>query len=84
MAGSTDDQYLHEGPSGLNVAGKSVPLITEPKHARRHAELRNPAWVKISQIRTLSVQRTGKHLAPRVAPVEVTQIVERLVWTSGE
>jgi mRNA interferase MazF len=39
--------------------------------------LRKPVWVKISQIRTLSVERIGKRLA-RVAPLEAAKIIEGL------
>ena len=35
------------------------------------------SWVKISQIRTLSVERIGKALA-RVSPEELNQVVEGL------
>lgn len=47
------------------------------------AALRKPAWAKISQIRSLSVERIGKRLA-RVEPAEVTKIVEGLVEILGE
>lgn len=40
-------------------------------------KLRKPAWVKISQIRTVSVERIGKRLANLAAP-EVTQVIEGL------
>jgi mRNA interferase MazF len=35
------------------------------------------SWVKISQIRTLSVERIGKRLA-KVTPEELAQVVEGL------
>jgi mRNA interferase MazF len=41
------------------------------------AKLPKRSWVKISQIRTLSVDRLGKKLA-RVAPEEIDAIVEGL------
>jgi len=41
------------------------------------AKLPKRSWVKISQIRTLSVDRLGKKLA-RVAPEEIDRIVEGL------
>jgi len=39
--------------------------------------LKKPAWVKISQIRTLSVQRIGKKLA-RLTDDELERVVEGL------
>lgn len=41
------------------------------------AKLPKRSWVKISQIRTLSVDRLGRKLA-RVAPEEIDRIVEGL------
>jgi mRNA interferase MazF len=41
------------------------------------ARLPKRSWVKISQIRTLSVERLGKKLG-RVAPEELDRIVEGL------
>ena len=41
------------------------------------ANLSKQSWVKISQIRTLSVERIGK-LIGRVAPEEIEQVVEGL------
>lgn len=41
------------------------------------------SWVKISQIRTLSVERIGKRLA-RVSPEELTQVVEGLNEILGD
>ena len=68
----------------------AVALTSQPQKAGfpltlelKVAELRKPAWAKISQIRTLSVERIGKRLA-RVAPAEVTKIVEGLVEILGE
>jgi mRNA interferase MazF len=46
-------------------------------------ELRKPVWAKISQIRTLSVERIGKRLA-RISPAVVTKIIEGLVEILGE
>jgi len=39
--------------------------------------LPEPSWVKISQIRTLSVQRIGKKLG-RTSPEELAQVIEGL------
>ena len=39
--------------------------------------LPKPSWVKISQIRTLSVQRIGKRIG-RTSPEELAQVVEGL------
>jgi mRNA interferase MazF len=41
------------------------------------AALRKPTWAKISQIRTLSVQRIGKRLA-RIAPLDVAKVIAGL------
>jgi mRNA interferase MazF len=41
------------------------------------------SWVKISQIRTLAVERIGKRIA-RATPEEVTQVVEGLVEILGD
>jgi len=43
----------------------------------RTAKLPKRSWVKISQVRTLSVERLGKRLA-QVAPEEVDQIIQGL------
>jgi len=45
--------------------------------------LPKPTWVKISQIRTLSVERLGKRMA-RVSDDEMSQIVEGLNEIIGE
>lgn len=39
--------------------------------------LPKPSWVKVSQIRTLSVDRLGRHLG-RVSPEELLRVVEGL------
>jgi len=40
------------------------------------------SWVKISQIRTLSIERIGKRLG-RAAPEEIAQVVEGLIEIIG-
>jgi len=40
-------------------------------------QLPKPAWIKMSQIRTLSVQRVGRKLGA-VSPEEVAQVIEGL------
>ena len=67
--------------SGTVIA---IALTSQPQKAGfpltleiKVAELRKPTWAKISQIRTLSVERIGKRLA-RIAPLEVTRIIEGL------
>jgi mRNA interferase MazF len=47
------------------------------------AELRKPTWAKISQIRTLSVERIGKRLA-RIPLADVTKVIEGLNEILGE
>jgi mRNA interferase MazF len=49
------------------------PLTLELKSVK----LRKRAWVKISQVRTLSTRRLGKKLG-RVAPEELDRLVEGL------
>ena len=51
----------------------SFPLTMELKKVR----LRKRSWVKISQIRTLSVERLGKKLG-RVTPEELDRLVDGL------
>jgi mRNA interferase MazF len=55
------------------------PLTLELKAA----ENRKPTWVKISQIRTLSVERVGKRLA-RIPSAQVSKVIEGLVEILGE
>jgi mRNA interferase MazF len=55
------------------------PLTLELKVA----EFRKPTWAKISQIRTLSVQRIGKRLA-RIPAADVTKVIDRLVEILGD
>src|SRR5262249_25588839 len=49
------------------------PLTLELTSVR----LPKPSWVKISQIRTLSVERIGKRIG-RVGPVELERLIEGL------
>jgi mRNA interferase MazF len=51
----------------------SFPLAFELQSTR----LPKKSWVKVSQIRTLSVERIGRKLAS-VAPEEVEQVIEAL------
>jgi mRNA interferase MazF len=67
--------------SGTVIA---VALTSQPQRAGfpLTLELSSPrlpkrSWVKISQIRTLSVERIGKRIA-KVTPEELAQIVEGL------
>ncbi|GMR08351.1 MAG: type II toxin-antitoxin system PemK/MazF family toxin [Gammaproteobacteria bacterium] len=48
--------------------------LTYPLESR---QLKKPAWVKISQIRTLSVQRIGKKLGS-VEPEQLGEIIDGL------
>src|ERR1039458_10081775 len=73
--------------SGTVIA---VALTSQPQKAGfpltlelKLAELRKPTWVKISQLRTLSVERIGKRLA-RIGPIEVTKVIEGLNEILGE
>ena len=51
----------------------AFPLTLELTDTR----LPKPSWVKISQIRTLSVDRIGKKLGA-VSPEEITKVIEGL------
>lgn len=51
----------------------SLPLSLEIKSVK----LPKPSWVKISQIRTLSVERLGKKLG-RISPEELNQVLDGL------
>lgn len=67
--------------SGTVIA---VALTSQPQRAGfpltlelKATPLRKPTWAKISQIRTLSVERIGKRLA-RITSLEVTRVIEGL------
>jgi mRNA interferase MazF len=67
--------------SGVVIA---VALTSQPQRADfpltfelRSTGLPKRSWVKISQIRTLAVERLGKRIA-RVSPEEIDQVVEGL------
>ena len=62
----------------------AVALTSQPQRAGfpltlelQAAKLPKRSWVKISQIRTLSVERIGAKLG-RVSPEEISQVVEGL------
>jgi len=67
--------------SGVVIA---VAMTSQPQRAGfpLSFELKSPgfpkrSWVKISQIRTLSIERIGKRIA-RVTPEEIDQVIEGL------
>jgi mRNA interferase MazF len=67
--------------SGTVIA---VALTTQPQPAGfpltlelGSAQLPRPSWIKISQIRTLSVQRIGRKLGA-ASPEEVARVIEGL------
>lgn len=67
--------------SGTVIA---VALTSQPQRAGfpltlelRAAKLPKHSWVKISQVRTLAVERIGARLG-RVSPEEIAQVVEGL------
>lgn len=73
--------------SGTVIA---VALTSQPQRARYPLTLELAAkglpkrsWVKISQVRTFSVERIGKRLA-RVSPEELALVVEGLNEIIGE
>jgi mRNA interferase MazF len=62
----------------------AVALMSQPQKAGfpltlelKVKELGKPTWAKISQFRTLSVERIGKRLG-RIPPIEVTKVIEGL------
>ena len=57
-------------------AGFPLTLELESVSQPRHS------WVKISQIRTLAVERIGKRLG-RASPEEMAQVVEGLIEIIG-
>jgi mRNA interferase MazF len=67
--------------SGTVIA---VALTSQPQRAGfpltlelKAAKLRKRSWIKISQIRTLAVERIGARLG-RASPEEISQVVEGL------
>ena len=74
-------QDIFNERSGTVIA---VALTSQPQNAGfpltlelKTANLPKKAWVKISQIRTLSVERIGKMIG-RVSPEEIDQIIDGL------
>jgi len=79
--------HLSEG--GYNISERSgtvfaVAIMSQPQRAGfpltlelGSTDLPKRSWVKISQIRTLSVERVGKTLG-KVSPEELDQVVEGL------
>jgi mRNA interferase MazF len=74
-------QDIFNERSGTVIA---VALTSQPQKAGfpltlelRASKLPKQSWVKISQIRTLSVERIGKSLG-RVSPEEIEQVVDGL------
>jgi mRNA interferase MazF len=74
-------QNVFNDRSGTVIA---VALTSQPQRARfpltlelDSSELPKHSWVKISQIRTLSVERMGKKIG-MVTPEEIDQVIEGL------
>jgi mRNA interferase MazF len=72
--------------SGTVIA---VAITSQPQRAGfpltldlKSADLPKPSWVKISQIRTLSVERIGKGIG-RISPEELDQVIEGLYEIIG-
>jgi len=57
-----------------------VPKVSQPSQQRPQGP--KPSWVKISQIRTLAVERIGKGIG-RISPEELDQIIEGLYEIIG-
>ena len=73
--------------SGTVIA---VALTSQPQRAGfpltlelKGVKLPKPSWVKISQIRTLAVERVGRRLA-RATPEQVGQVIEGLNEIIGD
>lgn len=67
--------------SGTVIA---IAITSQPQHAGfpltlelKSKNLPKRSWIKISQIRTLSVERIGKKI-DRISPEELAQVVEGL------
>lgn len=56
---------------------RSVVVLSHPHSGDQNGEIAKRSWVKIGQVRTLSVERLGKKLA-QVAPEEIDQIIQGL------
>ena len=74
-------QEIFNERSGTVIA---MALTSQPQRASfpltlevRLRGLKKPSWVKISQVRTLSVERLGKKIG-RLKPEELDQLVEGL------
>ncbi len=74
-------QEIFNERSGTVIA---MALTSQPQQAGfpltlqvRLSGLKKPSWVKISQVRTLSVKRLGRKLG-RLPPEELDQLVEGL------
>jgi len=72
--------------SGTVIA---MALTSQPQRAGfpltleiAHPDLPKRSWVKISQIRTLAVERIGKRLG-RAAPEELAQVIDGLLEIIG-
>jgi mRNA interferase MazF len=72
--------------SGTVIA---VAITSQPQRAGfpltldlKSADLPKPSWVKISQIRTLAVERIGKGIG-RISPEELDQVIEGLFEIIG-
>lgn len=74
-------QDIFNERSGTVIA---IAITSQPQRAGfpltlelESVDLPKPSWVKISQIRTLSIERIGKR-AGRISPEELDQVIEGL------
>ena len=74
-------QDIFNERSGTVIA---IAITSQPQRAGfpltlelKSVDLPKPSWVKISQIRTLSIERIGKR-AGRISPEELDQVIEGL------
>jgi mRNA interferase MazF len=80
----SEDVFNQRSGTVIAVAITSQPPrasfpLTLPLESKR---LPKPSWVKISQIRTLAVERIGKKLT-RATSEEVDQVIEGLIEILG-
>lgn len=74
-------QDIFNERSGTVIA---IAITSQPQHAGfpltlelKSKNLPKHSWIKISQIRTLSVERIGKRI-DRISPEELAQVIEGL------
>ncbi len=79
------DVFNQRSGTVIAMAITSQPLRVQFPLALEIESVRLPkrSWVKISQIRTLSVERLGKQVG-RISPEELAKVVEGLMEVVGD